>query len=87
MYMYDIFDNNSFRLVTRAKPVGWPGVKWTAVDDSRLLVGVYKHGLGNWDNIKDDSESGLSNKVCFDFYNYLKYDILLYCYNYLHCST
>ena len=52
-----------FRLVTRAKPVGWAGVKWAPVDDARLLVGVYQYGLGNWESIRDDHELGLSNKV------------------------
>ena len=38
-------------------------MKWTSVDDSKLLVGVYQYGLGNWDSIKDDSEIGLTKKV------------------------
>ena len=52
-----------YRMVTRAKPVGWPRVRWAAVDDSRLLVGVMKHGIGNWDSIRDDPELNLGNKV------------------------
>ena len=52
-----------YRMVTRAKPVNWPGVRWTAVDDAKLLIGVYEHGLGNWENIRSDSTLGLSNKV------------------------
>ena len=45
------------------KQVTWSGVKWTSVDDSKLLVGVYQYGLGNWENIKDDPTIGLSKKV------------------------
>ena len=50
-------------MVTRAKPVTWGGVRWTAVDDAKLLVGVYEHGMGNWENIRSDSSLGLSKKV------------------------
>lgn len=50
-------------MVVRAKPVAWPGVRWTGVDDSKLLIGVYEHGIGNWENIRNDIPLGLSNKV------------------------
>ena len=66
-----------FRLVTRAKPVSWPGTKWTIVDDSRLLIGIYQYGLGNWENIKDDKEIGLGNKV--DTSSLINVSILQYC--------
>ena len=52
-----------YRMVTRAKPVTWGGVRWTAVDDAKLLVGVYEHGMGNWEIIRGNSSLGLSNKV------------------------
>ena len=52
-----------YRMVTRAKPVNWPGVRWAAVDDARLLVGVMEHGLGNWDSIRDDPHLNMGNKV------------------------
>ena len=51
-----------YRLVTPTKAVQW-SVEWSAVDDSRLLVGVYEHGIGNWDAIKGDSKLGLAAKV------------------------
>lgn len=51
-----------YRLVTPTKAVQW-SVEWSAVDDSRLLVGVYEHGIGNWDAIKGDSKLGLGAKV------------------------
>ena len=52
-----------FRLVTRAKPVGWAGVRWAPVDDARLLVGVYQYGLGNWETVRDDPDLSLADKV------------------------
>ena len=33
------------------------------MDDAKLLLGVYEHGFGNWENIKNDPNLGLSNKV------------------------
>ena len=63
LWMYLIILVYRFRLVTRAKPVSWPGIKWANVDDSRLLIGIYQHGLGNWESIKEDDEIGLKNKV------------------------
>lgn len=50
-------------MVTRAKPVNWPGVRWAAVDDARLLVGVMEHGIGNWDSIRDDPDLNMGHKV------------------------
>ena len=52
-----------YRMVSRAKPVGWPRVRWSPVDDSRLLVGVLKHGIGNWDSIRDDPDLNMEKKV------------------------
>lgn len=49
--------------MSRPKPVQWSGVRWTAVDDAKLLIGVYEHGLGNWESIRSDPELGLSNKI------------------------
>jgi chromodomain-helicase-DNA-binding protein 1 len=43
--------------------VQWSGVRWTAVDDAKLLIGVYEHGLGNWESIRSDPELGLSSKI------------------------
>ena len=34
------------------------------MDDAKLLIGVYEHGLGNWENIRDDPSLGFSKKVC-----------------------
>lgn len=56
-------------MVTRAKPVTWPRVRWTPVDDSRLLVGVMKHGIGNWDSIRDDPDLNMDKKVSAPYSN------------------
>lgn len=50
-------------MLTRPKPVQWSGVRWTGVDDAKLLIGVYEHGLGNWESVRGDPELGLSNKI------------------------
>ncbi|KAK4054612.1 ATP-dependent DNA helicase Hrp3 [Microbotryomycetes sp. JL221] len=36
---------------------------WTAEDDVRLIVGVWKHGHGNWEAIRDDSALDLQDKI------------------------
>ena len=33
------------------------------MDDAKLLIGVYEHGIGNWESIRDDSNFGLTNKI------------------------
>jgi len=38
--------------------------EWDMNDDSRLLRGVYEHGLGNWDAVKMDDGLQLHHKVC-----------------------
>lgn len=50
---------SSFRLSIIIKPVrGW-GIQWSHKDDAMLLVGIYKHGFGNWDIIREDKELNL----------------------------
>ncbi|KAK2702833.1 hypothetical protein QYM36_018573, partial [Artemia franciscana] len=36
---------------------------WTIKDDSKLLIGVYEHGLGSWSNIMLDRSLGLKWKI------------------------
>uniref|UniRef100_A0A8D2LVY1 DNA helicase n=1 Tax=Varanus komodoensis TaxID=61221 RepID=A0A8D2LVY1_VARKO len=38
-------------------------VDWGVEDDSRLLLGIYEHGYGNWELIKSDPELKLTNKI------------------------
>ena len=28
-----------------------------------LLLGVHKHGLGNWEKLREDEDLGLTNKI------------------------
>jgi len=51
-----------YRMVIKPKAVRW-GVPWSAVEDSKLLVGLYEHGMGNWSEIKEDKSLGLQDKV------------------------
>ena len=72
-----------YRLLVPTKPVNW-SVEWSAVEDSKLLVGVYEHGLGNWESIKGDSKLGLGQKVlsmalsiCLSVYLYVCLNVCL----------
>ena len=38
-------------------------MRWAPVDDAKLLVGVLQYGLGNWENMRDDTDLGLTDKV------------------------
>lgn len=46
-------------------------------EDSRLLVGIYEHGYGNWELIKTDPELKLSDKV----------GRFAWCIHWIHCSA
>lgn len=41
-------------------------VPWSPKDDARLLVGIWKHGFGLWEQIQRDSELGLKGKFFLD---------------------
>merc|ERR550519_2795164 len=38
-------------------------VDWGILEDSRLLLGIYQHGLGSWEQVKLDRELELSDKM------------------------
>uniref|UniRef100_A0A7E4ZSG7 Helicase C-terminal domain-containing protein n=1 Tax=Panagrellus redivivus TaxID=6233 RepID=A0A7E4ZSG7_PANRE len=38
-------------------------VEWTDVDDSSILRGIHKYGVGNWEAIKMDPDFGLADKI------------------------
>lgn len=38
-------------------------VEWGIVEDSRLLLGIYQHGLGSWEQVKLDRDLELSDKM------------------------
>lgn len=39
---------------------------WTIDDDSRLLCAIYDYGMGSWEAIKMDPNTGLSDKILPD---------------------
>merc|ERR1711970_509057 len=38
-------------------------VSWSLEEDSKLLVGIYEHGLGSWEQVKSDKELELGDKI------------------------
>jgi len=38
-------------------------IRWTTTLDSMLLLGVYRHGMGNFEKIKEDPDLGLQQKI------------------------
>uniref|UniRef100_A0A8B9F511 DNA helicase n=1 Tax=Amazona collaria TaxID=241587 RepID=A0A8B9F511_9PSIT len=55
-------ERKKYRLTCRVKAAHFD-VDWGVEDDSRLLVGIYEHGYGNWELIKTDPELKLSDKI------------------------
>jgi chromodomain-helicase-DNA-binding protein 1 len=55
----------SFRLSIPLKPVSWT-CRWGQKEDAMLLVGIYKHGNGNWARIRDDKSLNLQEKMFLD---------------------
>ncbi|XP_065323644.1 chromodomain-helicase-DNA-binding protein 1-like [Gordionus sp. m RMFG-2023] len=55
-------DRKKFKLTIPLKSPLW-GVPWTNEEDSKILAGVYEHGIGNWEIIKNDPALGLQNKI------------------------
>ncbi|KAJ1833649.1 ATP-dependent DNA helicase Hrp3 [Coemansia sp. RSA 2711] len=56
-------DLTKFRIGLVLKPVHHWSCLWGQCDDSMLLVGIYRHGFGNWDKIQADSQLGLHSKL------------------------
>merc|ERR1712050_347856 len=38
-------------------------VAWGIEEDSKLLVGIWEHGLGSWEQVKVDKGLGLGDKI------------------------
>jgi hypothetical protein len=56
----------SFRLEAAAVPPAakWgKAIGWTPRDDAALLLGVYYHGLGHWEEVIGDERLGLQGKL------------------------
>lgn len=56
------FEPRRYCLSCRVKAAHFD-VEWGVEDDSRLLLGIYEHGYGNWELIKTDPELKLTDKV------------------------
>ena len=56
----------NFRIASQVKAVQNWKCQWAAKEDAMLLVGVDKHGHGNWYAIRDDPELGLTEKLFLD---------------------
>jgi chromodomain-helicase-DNA-binding protein 1 len=54
----------SFRLpvTVKAPPNGWE-VGWSPADDAMLLIGVFKYGVGAWQQIRDEPQLRLTAKI------------------------
>jgi len=48
----------SFRVNLKVRPSNIPD--WVARHDSMLLLGAFRHGVGNWDAIRNDDELGFN---------------------------
>lgn len=46
----------------RLKPTNFD-CEWTSEDDSRLLRGIYQHGMGSWEAIQMDASLKLGDKI------------------------
>ncbi|XP_062861371.1 chromodomain-helicase-DNA-binding protein 2 isoform X2 [Trichomycterus rosablanca] len=58
-------ERSRFQLSCRVK-VPHFDVDWTVQDDAQLLLGIFEHGYGNWDQIKTDPELKLADKILPD---------------------
>ncbi|KAG7468199.1 hypothetical protein MATL_G00140300 [Megalops atlanticus] len=58
-------ERTKFQLTCRVKMPHFD-VDWDVEDDTRLLLGIYEHGYGNWDLIKTDPDLKLSTKILPD---------------------
>ncbi|XP_012220064.1 chromodomain-helicase-DNA-binding protein 1 isoform X2 [Linepithema humile] len=52
----------NWHLDIKLKPANFE-CEWTSVDDSRLLKGIYQHGMGSWEAIKMDASLELGDKI------------------------
>ncbi|KAJ3375493.1 hypothetical protein GGF31_004612 [Allomyces arbusculus] len=53
----------AYRIPHPLKPVTNWSTAWTPREDSLLVVGVYRHGFGNWMKIRDDAALDLGSKM------------------------
>ncbi|KAJ2887799.1 ATP-dependent DNA helicase Hrp3, partial [Coemansia aciculifera] len=56
-------DPTKFRIGVMLKPVHHWSCLWGQREDAMLLVGIHRHGFGNWDRIQADPDLGLQKKL------------------------
>ncbi|KAJ2842416.1 ATP-dependent DNA helicase Hrp3, partial [Coemansia brasiliensis] len=56
-------DPTKFRIGVPLKPVHHWSCLWGQREDAMLLVGIYRHGFGNWDKLQSDADLGLEKKL------------------------
>ncbi|KAJ2386753.1 ATP-dependent DNA helicase Hrp3, partial [Coemansia sp. RSA 2603] len=56
-------DATKFRIGVPLKPVHHWSCLWGQREDAMLLVGIHRHGFGNWDRIQADGDLGLQAKL------------------------
>lgn len=54
---------SAFRVTWPTKPITNWGSSWGPKEDAMLLIGIYKHGFGNWELIQHDEVLGLKSKI------------------------
>lgn len=57
-------DPEEFEVYSNTRASRQWAVKWTNKDDARLLRGILRHGVGNWEDIRRDTALGLQDKIC-----------------------
>ncbi|CAO1622803.1 unnamed protein product [Sympodiomycopsis kandeliae] len=55
-------DPLDFKIPAETKPTAGWNCEWGAQEDTKLLIGVYLHGLGGWEEIENDERLGLKGK-------------------------
>ncbi|XP_076641025.1 chromodomain-helicase-DNA-binding protein 1 isoform X4 [Halictus rubicundus] len=58
----DSEQRSNWHIDTKLKPANFDS-EWNSEDDSRLLRGIYQHGMGSWEAIKMDSSLKLGDKI------------------------
>ncbi|XP_031835828.1 chromodomain-helicase-DNA-binding protein 1 isoform X4 [Nomia melanderi] len=58
----DSEQRSNWHIDAKLKPANFDG-DWSSEDDSRLLRGIYQHGMGSWEAIKMDSSLKLGDKI------------------------
>nr|XP_033342119.1 chromodomain-helicase-DNA-binding protein 1 isoform X3 [Megalopta genalis] len=58
----DSEQRSNWHIDTKFKPANFDS-EWSSEDDSRLLRGIYQHGMGSWEAIKMDNSLKLGDKI------------------------